>query len=156
MQQNNIQCEHDTWSGRSQRMVMSAALVAIPLGIWGLWKLVFIALDIVSVVGVTVVFSLAWFVVLFRFVLTFVQKSDWRIRVKQIVMWVMLLVIAAMIWGLYKLATLPYRPPDDMSTFLGQEVIVVWGMIGVLSVVWIFLLVRGLLRFVGKGNEQTP
>jgi hypothetical protein len=129
---------------------MSAALVAIPLIIWGLWRLLFVVLDIVFVAGVSVALSLAWFVILVRLVLTFVQGSDLHIRINQIAMSVALVVIASIIWALYKLATLPYRPPQDMSTFLGQEVILVWGMIGVLSVAWIFVLGRVVLSLVRR------
>ena len=156
MQHHPLVHEDGSWSIGARRIAMSAALAIVPLAIWGLWKVLFSGqADVVFIVGVMTALLLAWFVLLVRLVLSFVEKRASRIRVKRIAMSVALAIIALIIWGLYKLATLPYRPPHDMSTFLGQEVILVWGMIGVLSVVWIFLLVRVGLSFIGKANEHV-
>lgn len=54
-------------------------------------------------------------------------------------------IIGLLILLLYKLATLPYRPPHDMSTFLGgPELLLVWTLITMLGLAWIVLFVRAL------------
>jgi hypothetical protein len=54
---------------------------------------------------------------------------------------VLLVVVSGMIWALHELAIMPYRPPYDMSTFLGgPEEEFVSALIAVLAVVWIVIL----------------
>jgi hypothetical protein len=54
---------------------------------------------------------------------------------------VSLLVVGLIIFGLRKLATWPYRPPYDMSTFLGgPELAFVEELIMFFAVVWCALL----------------
>ena len=58
-----------------------------------------------------------------------------------------LLVVGAAIIGLRKLATMPYRPPYDMSTFLGgPELAIVNALTMVLIVIWCALLVGFTIR----------
>ena len=53
------------------------------------------------------------------------------------VLFLVLLLVGAAIYGLHVLEHMPYRPPDDMSTMLGgEELAAVRGLIVVLGVVW--------------------
>jgi hypothetical protein len=46
--------------------------------------------------------------------------------------------LIAIIWGLFELQRMPYRPPHDMSTFLGgNEIVLMRGIITMLSAVWL-------------------
>ena len=59
-----------------------------------------------------------------------------------------LAVVAIILVGLRKLETMPYRPPYDMSTFLGgPELAFVRGMMVVFAVVWCVLLIGFVVSF---------
>jgi hypothetical protein len=60
-----------------------------------------------------------------------------------------LIVVALMLFGLRKLQTMPYRPPYDMSTFLGgPELAIVRVSIVLFAVVWCGLLVGFVVSFL--------
>lgn len=53
------------------------------------------------------------------------------------VLFLVLLLAGAAIYGLRVLEHMPYRPPDDMSTMLGgEELAAVRGLIVVFGIVW--------------------
>jgi hypothetical protein len=61
---------------------------------------------------------------------------------------VLLVVITGIIWALHELAIMPYRPPQDMSTFLGApEEQFVAALIAISAAVWAFVLVWCVIRF---------
>lgn len=49
-------------------------------------------------------------------------------------------------WLLFELVRLPYRPPHDMRTFLGQEKDLVPGLMGTIAVGWLLYVVCDGLR----------
>ena len=56
------------------------------------------------------------------------------------------------VWGLYTLATMPYRPPKDMNSLLGAgEMLLVLVLIGILSILWLSALGALIWSFVRKG-----
>ena len=72
-------------------------------------------------------------------------------KTKRIALFNTLLVVGLMIVGLYQLAHVPYRPPHDMSTFLGRpELQIVWTLITLLTIAWVAILVWFVLTFVPK------
>ena len=59
-----------------------------------------------------------------------------------------LAVFALILFGLRKLETMPYRPPYDMSTFLGgPELALVRGLELLFAVVWCVLLIGFVVSF---------
>jgi hypothetical protein len=55
------------------------------------------------------------------------------------------LAVALVQWLLFELIRIPYRPPHDMLTFLGQEKYSVIGFMGVVTVGWVlYVLIDGL------------
>ena len=71
--------------------------------------------------------------------------------VDRVVLGTVLALGALLLWGLFELQRLPYRPPVDMSTFLGGGgILVVRLMMGVVGVLWVTTLVR----FVGTWRRR--
>jgi len=155
------------WSLRTRRGMLATLGVLAPT-IWGLYKLstlpyrapqyggwfssegIVIAWDTIGVLVVV------WLVLLARFVCSFAKENGaGRLRKRRIEMFAALTAIGLVNWGLYKLATLPYRPPEDMSTFLGQEVIFIWGTIGILSVAWFVIVARLVKTLMRNSNGPT-
>ena len=74
-----------------------------------------------------------------------------RLKAKRVALIGTLLIMALMILGLYELAHMPYRPPHDMSTFLGgPELRIVWMLIALLAIVWLAVLIWFVFTFVRK------
>ena len=64
-----------------------------------------------------------------------------------------LIVVGTIIYGLRQLETMPYRPPYDMSTFLGgPELAFVAALIKFFEIVWCVLL----LGFVNSLRPLRP
>lgn len=66
-----------------------------------------------------------------------------------------LLIVSFILFALRKLETMPYRPPYDMSTFLGgPELEVVRGLIMLFAVVWWALLIAFIVSvWRGRATE---
>jgi NO-binding membrane sensor protein with MHYT domain len=65
----------------------------------------------------------------------------------------LLVVVGAMIWALHELAIMPYRPPMDMSTFLGgPEEAFVSALIAILAVIWVTILLWCFIRVRRPGS----
>jgi hypothetical protein len=82
-----------------------------------------------------------------RIQLEYRAESD-ELRVGRLWLAVGLVIVGAMIFGLRKLETWPYRPPHDMTTFLGSRELAFGGAAMVLlAMVWCPLLVKLFLSF---------
>ena len=61
-----------------------------------------------------------------------------KLKTKRITLLGTLGMLALMIWGLYELAHMPYRPPHDMTTLLGRpELQIVWSLIVLFTATWV-------------------
>jgi hypothetical protein len=57
--------------------------------------------------------------------------------------WIVAVTIltAVVEWLLFELVRIPYRPPNDMLTLLGQEKYAVFGLMGAILVGWLMFLI---------------
>ena len=58
-------------------------------------------------------------------------------------------------WCLFELVRQPYRPPDDMSTFLGTEIVYFLAMLVVVPLAWLTFVVRQFLHFKFSPVDQS-
>jgi hypothetical protein len=77
------------------------------------------------------------------------QSKERRSRAGRVVLpLVLLAVVGGLILALHELAIMPYRPPYDMSTFLGgPEEELVSLLMALLAVVWVGLVIWCVTRF---------
>ena len=71
-----------------------------------------------------------------KFVLTYRAEAP-RTKRRLVLLLVAVLGLPVLIYLLFELQRLPYRPPLDMSTMLGAEIFLVWLFMGVLAITWI-------------------
>ena len=80
------------------------------------------------------------------------RRTAFRVAPKTCV-GLVLLVGAALMWGLFELQRLPYNPPHDMSTLLGgPEINTVRILIGLIAIPWSV----GVICFVRMFRPQKP
>ncbi len=68
------------------------------------------------------------------------SSPDMTANTNRIMVVVTTVVFAGVEWFLFELLRMPYRPPHDMSTFLGQEGIAVVQFMVLLAVGWLVLV----------------